>query len=230
MKTVSMSPQSTLSTKVIKATPQDLTLDQMRFFGTPNDSLPEFLADWKSDNLPNFMRGFRQVAIALEHNLPHFYGRLWVKHIAASGEVTDYGLVSLRVVTNNGVTYIANCFAGTATYEPESMKYHGIGTGTTAEAAADADLVTAITGADLVGGARATGTTTLGATSNVYRTVGVNTLTSGAATKSVTEHGIFSAASIGSGTLLDRTVFSAISLAANDSLQTTYDLTFTAGS
>ena len=44
----------------------------------------------------------------------------------------------------------------------------------------------------------------------------------------VTEHGIFSAAS--GGILLDRSVFSVINLASGDSIQSTYQLTFTAGS
>jgi hypothetical protein len=168
----------------------------------------------------------------VEHKLPHFYGSLWVKHITADGDIIDYGLVSLRVVTTAGVNFIANCFAGTSGYEPEAMKYHGIGTGTTAEAAGDTNLVTPITGTDLSpSGTRATGTLEIGSSANIYRTVGVNTLSGTSASKSVTEHGIFNEGTIASGgTLLDRTVFTAVSLAANDSLQTTYDLTFAAGS
>lgn len=231
MTTVSLGPTSTLATKVIRGTNRDLNLDDLKFYGMPRFDLPEVMSDWKSDNLPNFMRGFNQVKVALENNIPHFYGRLWVKHISADGLITDYGLVSLRVVTTAGVAYIANCFAGTATYEPEKMRYHGIGIGTTAESTGNTNLVTAITGDDLnPQGTRATGSLEV-PSANVFRTVGTNTLAGGVSTKVVTEHGIFDTATITSGgTLLDRTVFASISLNAGDSLQTTYDLTFTAGS
>lgn len=230
MKGVSMAPRSTLATNLIKSAPTtDLSLEQIEFYGLAHSGLSEFMADWKSDNRPNFMRGLQKVKVALDHGLPHFYGRLWVKHIAASGEVTDYGLVSMRVVTTVGVNYIANCFAGTASYEPENMKYHGIGTGTTAEATGDTNLVTPLTTNLNPNNTRATGTTTIGGSSNVYRTVGTNTVDP-ASSINVTEHGIFDQASTTSGTLLDRSVFSAIAMSSGDSLQTTYELTFTAGS
>ena len=73
---------------------------------------------------------------------------------------------------------------------------------------------------------RATGTTTEGASANVYRTVGTNTVDASVA---ITEHGIFSQAATGGGTLLDRSLFSAVNLASGDSLQSTYDATFSAG-
>jgi len=44
----------------------------------------------------------------------------------------------------------------------------------------------------------------------------------------VTEHGLFNASS--AGTLMDRTVFSAINVVNGDSIQFTYELTATAGS
>jgi hypothetical protein len=43
------------------------------------------------------------------------------------------------------------------------------------------------------------------------------------------EHGLFTTSGTGSGTLLDRSVFTVINLAAGDSLQATYAITFTAG-
>ena len=47
------------------------------------------------------------------------------------------------------------------------------------------------------------------------------------ATAAIVEHGIFSQAATGGGTLLDRSVFSAINVASGDSIQFTYDLTLT---
>lgn len=230
MSSVLSAPSSKLATKLIKRPlANDLNLEQIKFYGFPHNDLDEFMADWRSDNHQNFLRGFEKVRVALENKIPHFYGRLWVQHVAASGEITDYGLVSMRVVTTAGVNFIAACFAGTAGKEPENMRYHGIGTGTTAEAVGDTALVTELTGNLNPNNTRATGTLETGATANIFKTVATNTVDP-ASPVSVTEHGIFDQASTAGGTLLDRSVFSAISMSSGDSLQTTYELTFTAGS
>jgi hypothetical protein len=140
--------------------------------------------------------------------------------------VEDYGIVSRKVVTTAGVGFIVDAFQNLV--ELENMKFHGIGTGTTAEAVGDTALVTELTTEYNPNSTRATGSTTENG-ANVYRTVGTNTLDSG--TPAVTEHGLFTQAATGGGTLLDRSVFSAINLngANGDGLQSTYDLTCTAG-
>ena len=74
---------------------------------------------------------------------------------------------------------------------------------------------------------RPTGSQTEGASANIYRTVG--TLAPDA-TVAITEHGIFTQAATGGGTLLDRSVFSAVNMVSGDTLQSTYDLTFASGS
>jgi hypothetical protein len=114
------------------------------------------------------------------------------------------------------------------TVEPEILRYHGLGTGTTAAATGDTGLQTELT-TEYTGNVRATGTLTEGASANIFRSVGTNTLDSG--TPAVTEHGVLSQAATGGGTLLDRHVFSAINLdgAAGDGLQSTYDFTLSAG-
>lgn len=153
---------------------------------------------------------------------------LALRHIAPSKflgpevlVITDLGVVCRKVVTNNGVGFIVDAFQNLV--ELENMKYHGLGTGTNAEAAADSALQTELTTQYNPNSTRATGTTTESA-SNAYRTVATNTLDEAAA---VTEHGVFSASS--AGVLLDRSVFSVVNLAASDSLESTYTLTFTAG-
>lgn len=137
--------------------------------------------------------------------------------------VEDHGSVGWKVVTTAGVNYIVDAFQGSV--ELEVVKYHGIGTGSTAEAITDTALVTELT-TEYTGNVRATGSLTEGASANIFRSVGTNTLdgTPGAALR---EHGIFSAST--SGTLLDRTVFAAINLSSGDGLQSTYDLTCNAG-
>lgn len=137
--------------------------------------------------------------------------------------VTDLGLLGTKVVTTTGAGFIVDAFQNLV--ELENMKYHGLGTGSGAEAAGDTALGTELT-TEYTGNVRATGTTTE-VSALVYQTVATNTLdgTPGAALR---EHGVFSASS--AGVLLDRTVYGAITLVSGDSLQTDYRLTFTAGS
>ena len=132
--------------------------------------------------------------------------------IRADGQREDYGVLSRRVVTNNGVAFMVDAFQNIV--ELESMNYHGAGTGTNAEAAADSGLQTESTTALNPDSTRATGTQSEPA-SNQYRSVGTLTFD---ATAAVTEHGIFSQAATGGGTLLDRSVFSAINVASGDSI------------
>lgn len=148
---------------------------------------------------------------------------LAIKVIRANGIIEDHGVVGRKVVTDVGVGYIVDAFQNSV--ELENMKFHGLGTGSTAENASDTALVTELT-TEYTGDVRATGSTTEGATANIYKTVGTNTLdgTPGAALR---EHGIFSAST--SGVLLDRTVFAAITLSSGDSLQSTYQLTLSSG-
>lgn len=179
---------------------------------------------WRRANRCNMARGLRQVTAARDAGVPTMFGALYLVHLLASGDEVDYGLVSLRVVTTAGVNWIVSAFANTV--EMETMKYHGLGTGGTAEAIGDTALVTELTTQYATDNVRATGTTTTGATSNVYRTVATNTVD---ATAAVTEHGIFSQAAVAGGTLLDRSLFSVINLANGDGLASTYDCTFSAG-
>lgn len=136
----------------------------------------------------------------------------------------DHGVVSRKVVTDTGVAFIVDAFQNTT--EIENLKFHALGTGTTAEAASQTALVTELTTAYNPDNTRATGSLTEGASANIFRTVGTNTVD---ATAAVTEHAIMSQAATGGGTMLDRSVFTAVNLASGDSLQSTYDLTLTSG-
>jgi hypothetical protein len=138
--------------------------------------------------------------------------------------IEDCGWVGWKVITTAGVNFLVDAWQNSV--ELEILKYHGIGTGSTAEAAGDTALVTELTTEYNPDSTRATGTLTEGASANIFRTVGTNTLdgTPGAALR---EHGIFSAAA--AGTLWDRTIYSSITLSSGDSLQSTYDATVSSG-
>jgi hypothetical protein len=150
---------------------------------------------------------------------------LTARGILGPCDVEDRGVVSRKVVTDAGVNYIVDAFQNTT--EVENFKFHGLGTGGTAESASQTALVTELTTEYNPNSTRATGSTIEGASANIFRTVGTNTIDSG--TPAITEHGVFSASS--AGTMLDRSLFAAINLvgANGDSLQSTYDLTFTSG-
>jgi hypothetical protein len=141
------------------------------------------------------------------------------------GSVIDYGVLSHRVITDVGVAFLVDAFQNTT--ELETMKYHGLGTGTNAEAVGNTSLQTEITSTHYTGSVRPTGTTEEGASANIYKTVGTHTqLTAG---DTIAEHGVFSSATPGAGVLLDRSQFTGVALSVNDSFVTTYQLTFTSG-
>jgi hypothetical protein len=192
----------------------------LKSMAKPEKGLADWINDWRSDNWRHNVskRGLPEIKLAERFSIPTMYGGLWLAHNG-----TPMGLASVRVVTNNGVGAIVDAFQNLV--ELELFKYHGIGTGTTAEAAADAALVTELTTAYNPDSTRATGTLTEAA-SNIFQTVATNNVDAAVA---VTEHGIFTQAATGGGILLDRSVFAAVNLASGDGLQTDYRLTFTAG-
>lgn len=152
------------------------------------------------------------------------WAELDLTHIKANGERVHYGVVSRRLVTDAGVAYIVDDWDG-GSNTIDLFNYHGVGTGTTAEAAGDTALVTESTTALNPDSTRATGTKTQPA-ANQMRTTGTVTFDASAA---ITEHGIFTQAATGGGTLLDRSVFSAINVASGDSIQIQYTLTLSSG-
>jgi hypothetical protein len=193
--------------------------------GFPKRGLPAPVNAFRIRNAENLLRGVPRLTAARAIGLPHFYGSLYGKVFRGDGSIEDLGLMGLRVVTTAGVGYIVDAFQNIV--EPENMKFHGFGTGGTAEASADTALVTELTTQYATDNTRPTGTTVEGASGNIYRTVATLAPDANVA---ITEHGVFSQAATGGGVLLDRTLFSVVNLVASvDSLQVTYELTFAAG-
>ena len=150
-------------------------------------------------------------------------GSLDVVLIKATGERIYYGTVGYRVITSAGVAYLVDAWQNST--EVENLKYHGCGTGTTAEASGDTALVTESTTALNPDSTRATGTQTE-TSANVLKSAGTVTFDASAA---ISEHGLFSQAATGGGTLWDRTVFSAINVVSGDSIAFEYSATLSAG-
>lgn len=199
-------------------------------YGYPQKGLDRLVNEWREANWANLrnpaylLKFFTTVGGKFAPEVRAF-SELYLGLTPRHGNYNWLGLASLRVVTNAGVGYIVDAFQNSV--EVENMKYHGLGEGNTAEAAGDTALETELTTEYASDNTRPTGTTTEGSGANVYRTVATNTLDGSAA---VVEHGILSQAANSGGVLLDRSVFSVVNLVSGDSLQSTYDLTFTAGS
>lgn len=118
-----------------------------------------------------------------------------------------------NLVVTTGLNYIASRMKdATAT----AMTHMGLGSGTTAVAAGQTDLVT------LLGSRETLDSTTVTANAVAY----VASFEAGDATGAVTEAGIFNAAS--SGTMLCRTVFSVVNKAADDTMTVTWTITLSA--
>lgn len=199
--------------------------------GLPQPGQDPAINAWRWRNLPHLWSGLWRVLlarlVARVTHLPVLYGTLTLVVVRANGERVPLGLAGLKLVTTAGVNYLVDAFQGTV--EPENLKYHGFGTGTNAEAVGDTALQTEETTQYAADNTRPTGTTTEGASANIYRTVATYSPDSGG-TRAITEHGVFSQAATGGGTLLDRTVFAAVNLVAgSDSLQATYELTLPNG-
>ena len=206
------------------------SLWRLLLMALPRPSQPKAVMRWKVRNLRHFWRGYRRVLAARVARTPPFYGVLQLAVVRGDGTIEDYGLASLRVVTDVGCQKIVAVMNTSDAVTAVNFKYHGIGTGTNAEAASDTALQTELTTEYNPNSTRATGTQTTGATTKVYRSVATNTLDSG--TPAITEHGVLSQAATGGGSLLDRTVFAALNLvgANADGLQSTFDTVFASGS
>lgn len=142
----------------------------------------------------------------------------------------DYGVLSYRVITDTGVAFLVDDWdvnTASGTNDITTLKYHGCGTGVGNEAAGDSALGTESTTALNPDSTRATGTQSQPA-ANQLRSVGTLTFDADAA---ITEHGLFSQAATGGGTLWDRSKFAAINVvgASGDSIQFTYTCTISSG-
>lgn len=209
-------------------------LGEMSFGGSLSAKLikgaKEAPLSWKLKNIARwgFIKGWIYWHLAWAFSrlteIPTLVSSLSIRVRKANGEWIDYGTVCYRVVTDAGVAFIVDDMDNSAT-DITTLNFHGVGTGGTAEAAANTALVTESTTALNPDSTRATGTKTQ-PSANILRSVGTVTFDGSAA---ITEHGIFSQAATGGGTLLDRSLFSAINVAPADSIQFTYDLTFTSG-
>jgi hypothetical protein len=118
-----------------------------------------------------------------------------------------------NLVVTTGLNYIASRMKDASA---TAMTHMALGSGTTAAAAGQTDLVT------LLGSREALDSTTVTANAVAY----VSSFEAGDATGAVTEAGIFNAST--SGTMLCRVVFSVVNKAADDTMTVTWTITLAA--
>lgn len=191
-----------LRTQVIRAPGPDLA------WKIANYTRPAFIKGWLAAHVA--------APIARRFGLAVMYGKLEAVLRRADGSVIRYGVLDYRVVTTAFVSFVVDQLQTESSLFGD-FKYHDAGVGTTAAAVGDTTIETTD------GESRATGTQTE-SSATVYQSVGTVSYTT---TKAVTEHGLFNDAT--TGTLMDRTVFSAINVVSGDSIQFTYSLTVAAG-
>lgn len=169
----------------------------------------------------------QRLTFITENLLPALRGELAVVKCALSAMVirADGTIEPLGVICRKKVTqvYVKDIVAAMVAATDGSGAhgtfndyiYHQSGTGTNAESNADTGLQTPT-------GSRVTGTRVdaSSGSNGVYQSVATISYSS---TLAITEHGLFNAST--GGTLMDRSVFSAINVNNGDSIQFTYTLT-----
>ena len=128
------------------------------------------------------------------------------------GNVKDSREIHNLVVTS-GLTYICSRMAGTSA---GVMSHMALGSGTTAAAAGQTDLVSILGSREALDSSTASGNTI------TY----VSSFEAGEGTGAVIEAGVFNASS--SGTMLCRTVFPVVNKQADDTMSVTWTITLTA--
>lgn len=138
-------------------------------------------------------------------------GHIALRLIGPDGALKEARDIS-NVVVTVGKNFLANWLTS-ATQADYFMRYIALGTGTNAASASDTTLQTELS-------TRVAGT--LSNSTNVWQNQA--TFGPGVDTGAITEAGIFSASS--SGTMFARQVFAVVNKAAGDSLQLTWQITF----
>ena len=108
--------------------------------GYPRVGLSKLVNEWREANWPSYLReaALRLKAASTLHGLiggdVRAFSELYLA-LTHEGRYEFFGLASVRVVTTAGVGFLVDALQNIV--EPEIMKFHGVGTGTNAEASAD---------------------------------------------------------------------------------------------
>lgn len=198
----------------------DFPLAMLLTYGAPQRGLSEEVNSWRRANFGRLLKGWNRARRHVRKGIATFVDSLSLVVIRSDGEIVDLGLASIDLVVTAGANFIRDSFLNTQ--ENENLKFHALGTGTTAPVIGNTGMETEWTGSEYTGGVRPSGNYT-SPQSKRAQSVATNTKAN-AGTSAVTELGILSSATIGAGTLLARFTFAAVNLAQNDALQSTFNL------
>ncbi len=146
-----------------------------------------------------------------------FAAELYGKLIKPSGEIIDLGLLSTKYITDDFAKYYIQCLLGNETGIAD-FKYHDSGTGTTEADESDETLEAP------AGIARVVGSQVQGASAIVFQSVGTITYDG---VYDITEWAIFNG--LTGNTMMDRAVFTAVSVTNGFKFQFTYNHTALSG-
>ncbi len=167
-----------------------------------------------------FLRSIQDLG---RRNFVMFIGSTYARVFRSNGTVEDIGCLSTHVVTDEFVQHLVDDLQlSDATFS--DYKYHVSGTDPDTEPENADDNAASFGSPDP--NPLTTGTQVEGASPNIYKTVATINYTG---TKAVKEHGVLNNATLLSGKLLDRSVFSVINVENGDSIEFTYELTCTPG-
>lgn len=138
-----------------------------------------------------------------------------VRHLRNGVEIDRREVKNKKVTTAFVNDIVDNLISETTAFG--DYKYHDSGQGTNAESPSDTTLQTPC------GISRATGSQIEGGETYEYKSVGTITYDGSYA---VTEHGLFNNTT--GGTLMDRTVFTAVNVQNNDQIEFTFTIQFSA--
>ena len=169
---------------------------------------------WFAQTFGDRLRGLGLIVVRSEWHGVYYNSR--------EDKLYDLGVVSRHVVTNAGVAAIVD---GLDSLTMANFNFHGVGTGTGAEAASETGLVTESTTILTVDSTRATGTKSQ-PSANIYQTLGHVTFDGSG---SIIETAVFSQAATGGGIMLDRGVHGVVAVVSGDYIDYTYQLTLPAG-
>ena len=195
-----------------------LTWAEVREKAYPKLGLSDEVNEWRLANMRKVRRRFKRIRRAQKFHAPLIVGSFGLRRLDAVGNPLVFGVAGLDVITNEFVSTLTDHMQS-STGGIDLFRYHAIGTGSSAASAADGALGTELSATGLTAGGRAIGTQTEGASTNIYETVGTNTVNS---TRALREVGVFnSSVSQGAAILVDRDVYAVINLSSGESLQST---------
>ena len=152
-------------------------------------------------------------------NQMEMFGFLSAKVFRPDGTLKqNLGLQSIKSITSDFAEYIVQAMCTSGDDEMSAFGFHKHGSGSTAEADDDTNLVNIDDfGTDIAAG-------TEGATAKVYESVDTIVCTSA---YEIREHGIFN--TLTGGTMMDRHTVAAINVVTDDEVEWTFDLTINSG-